>query len=263
MYIKNYTYLLLFAGFNVLCAACGTTKKASGAVGNLKKKDAAVLVAALQQNQLAYSWFGAKAQVAIAQDGEVRNVTAKIRVRKDSLIWVSFAMFGIEGARAIITPDSVKILNRLEGTYIAESFAFFQKKYNAPLSFQNLQELIVGNVIEPNLDIYRATQDSTHYLLSKIIDGSGITYALDGKTLLLNSLTINDLRLQQNLTMLYADYQPLEKLPKVQAPVTRALTIRSAEKVIAAMGFEYNKIEIDLPMNVEFEIPNTYKQVMP
>ena len=257
---------LNFALFIVICVsatACLTQKKAGGKAGNLPKKEAAVLVAALQKNALTYRWWSVKAKVAIAQGDDVINVDAKIRMRKDSLIWVSFAMLGIEGARAIITPDSVKILNRLEGTYAVECFAYFQKKYNAPLTFGNLQALLAGNPIADDLEAYRVAQDSTQYLLTKIIDGSGSTYALSSKTLLLNSLIINDLRMQQNLTMLYADYKPLEQQPKTQVAMSRALTIRSAEKMMAQMGFEYTKIEIDTPQNVSFEIPNNYKQIAP
>lgn len=53
---------------------------------------------------------------------------------KDSVIWIRItAILGIEGLRAYITKDSVKILNRQDKVYIARSVAFLQEIAALPL----------------------------------------------------------------------------------------------------------------------------------
>ena len=49
-------------------------------------------------------------------------INAHFRMYKDSVIWISVtAIFGIEGLRAIITQDSVKILDKQNKCYYTGS----------------------------------------------------------------------------------------------------------------------------------------------
>src|SRR6516165_2254816 len=67
---------------------------------------------ALINNYISFQTFSAKLNVDyIDADDKKYNVNATLRMYKDSTIWVSVnAIFGIEGLRALITKDSVKIL---------------------------------------------------------------------------------------------------------------------------------------------------------
>ena len=73
-------------------------------------------------NKISFTTFSAKIDVDYqGTDGKKYNVNANLRMYKDSVIWISVTgLFGIEGLRAYITKDSVKILNKLDKIYTSK-----------------------------------------------------------------------------------------------------------------------------------------------
>ncbi|HRF24264.1 MAG TPA: DUF4292 domain-containing protein, partial [Chitinophagaceae bacterium] len=79
--------------------------------------------------QIQYQSFSAKTDVDYReQGGKKYSVTVHIRMIKDSVIWLLVnGPLGIEGLRALITTDSVKILDKQNKTYTARSMAYLQE----------------------------------------------------------------------------------------------------------------------------------------
>ena len=57
------------------------------------------------------------------------------------------AIFGIEGLRALITRDSVKILDKQNKLYTARSIGYLQEVSALPVNLSTLQDLIIGNAV--------------------------------------------------------------------------------------------------------------------
>lgn len=70
----------------------------------------------------AFEWLTANMTIQAEVNGQSYNdLSGQLRMRKDSLIWVSVtATMGVEVLRAKVSNDSVWLLNRLEKTYLAE-----------------------------------------------------------------------------------------------------------------------------------------------
>ncbi len=56
---------------------------------------------------------------------------------------------GIEVLRVVITPDSVKIINRIDNKYDQYSIAYIRQTLGIELDYYNLQNLIVGDILLP------------------------------------------------------------------------------------------------------------------
>ncbi len=69
-----------------------------------------------------FEWLTANMTIQAEVNGQSYNdLSGQLRMRKDSLIWVSVtATMGVEVLRAKVSNDSVWLLNRLEKTYLAE-----------------------------------------------------------------------------------------------------------------------------------------------
>ena len=79
-------------------------------------------------------------------DGKDYEFNAFIRLQKDKMIWISInALLGIEAFRAIITPDSVKVLNKLDKVYQLKSVSYLQEMSHLPFDFNTLQSIVLGN----------------------------------------------------------------------------------------------------------------------
>src|SRR6476659_11127350 len=118
----------------VLMASCRSTKKIQTAIS---KKDTSAkvvlqgvkedslqyfrkMVSDINANRIQYNTFTSKVNIDYeGNDGKKYNINANIRMYKDSAIWISAnALLGIEAMRVLITRDSVKLLNKLEKTYM-------------------------------------------------------------------------------------------------------------------------------------------------
>src|ERR1043165_3119069 len=89
----------------------------------------------LLANKIEFETFSAKINTDYeGGDGKKYDVNVFVRMRKDSVIWLSVnGALGIEGMRVLINKDSVFILNKLDKEYQVRSIAFLQDVAALPL----------------------------------------------------------------------------------------------------------------------------------
>jgi hypothetical protein len=103
---------------------------------------------AIRAKQVDFNTFSGKAQAKLSIDGSDHDVTMTIRIKKNQEIWVSItAVLGIEVARALITPDSIKVLNRLDATYLKKPFNYVYSYTSRQINYKTLESLLIGNAI--------------------------------------------------------------------------------------------------------------------
>ena len=95
----------------------------------------------------AFEWMTANLDIQAEGNGmSFDNLSGQIRMRKDSLVWLSVtATMGVEVLRAKVSHDSVWILNRLEKTYLTESLDTVSAQLGIPLSLPWVQTLLLDN----------------------------------------------------------------------------------------------------------------------
>ena len=117
----------------------------------------------VREHHISFNTFSGKIKVNFDDSrGKNNDFNAFIRIKKDSMIWVSInAALGIEAFRIMITPDSVKVLNKLDKEAQLRSVNYLQEVTKIPFSFYQLQDLLVGNPVflDSAFDSYR--QDAT------------------------------------------------------------------------------------------------------
>lgn len=148
-----------------LCFTLSACRFAQITGGKIKEVTLEEIEQQLLQTQLQYNTFSAKTKVEVQTDAEVRTVNASIDMQKDTYIGISLRMMGIEGARVLITPDSVKIIDRLNQKYYPYTFSYIEEIVGMSLDFATLQDLIAGNLVLYNGTIYPGTPDDEKYVL--------------------------------------------------------------------------------------------------
>lgn len=99
----------------------------------------------MQDHQIQYEWFSGKFSADYKHEDKKQSFSGQFRIRKDSVIWLSiYATMNIEVFRILITPDSVKMLNRLEKTFYRKDVQFINQKLNTDVDFDILQSLLMG-----------------------------------------------------------------------------------------------------------------------
>ena len=245
------TALLLFT-----TSACKTGRKAQGA--KLRNKSEKVLMKRLLANQVDADWLTAKAKITYRDEYTRQTVSSNVRIKKDSVIWMNFKKFGLEGARALITPDSVFILDRLNGEFMAKPFVFLQKTYHLPVGFQGLQAMLLGNPVFFSKNT-ESSVDKGRYRLSQKTDNLKADYWLDGAKYLLREFFVDDFRNSRSISARSSEYgllpdnQPFSYL--------RTMNLKSKDFGEIQVEIDFSKVEINVPKSIPFDIPSHYDRV--
>jgi hypothetical protein len=169
---------------------------------------------------------------------------------------MAFKKFSIEGVRVLITPDSVKIIDRMNGEYSAEPYEALRRKYQIPLSFQGLQALLLGNPVFFSRES-EMSLDSGLYVLQQQSENLEARYKLDQASLLLREFFVNDAQSKRSLRMMSANYQSLED--KQNFSYFRSLKLASPDIGQMNVNIEFTKVEVNVPQKMDFNVPEQYR----
>jgi hypothetical protein len=213
--------------------------------------------AKLMKQKITYSTFSAKIDVDYeGGDGNKEKANANLRMYRDSLIWISITgPLGIEGMRAYITKDSVKMINKLDKIYIARSVAYVQEITGLPLDLASMQDLIIGNpvLLDSNIVSYTRAANTISLLNIGVWFKNFITLN-DG---IMNHSKLDDVDISRSRTcdLSYDDY---ENKRGVNFSAKRRITISEKSKLDIKLDFK-NYI-FNETLNVPFSVPKNYRR---
>jgi hypothetical protein len=127
-----------------------------------------VIIAKMQEAELNYEWLSAKLSTELLTTDKKQSFKANLRMRKDSIIWLSISpALGIEVARVILTPDSLKVIDKWNDTYYLGNYSLIESKMAITFDFKLLQDMIVGNpVLFDETEKFKGSKDDGAYLLT-------------------------------------------------------------------------------------------------
>lgn len=106
------------------------------------------IVGLMEKNQFRYNTLSLKFKAEAQYGDENNSFSGNIYIVNDSMIWVSIQKLGIEAFRLLFSSDSVKMLNRIDKTYLSGDFNTLNKMLNARFDFNILQALLTGNDVK-------------------------------------------------------------------------------------------------------------------
>ena len=85
-----------------------------------------------------------------SMDGTRKSFKGAIKIVRDSVIWISLSdpIIGIEGARILVTPDSVKFIDRLKKKYYVGTFSYLNRELGLDLDFHALQSILTNSIFQ-------------------------------------------------------------------------------------------------------------------
>jgi hypothetical protein len=211
---------------------------------------------AIKAGQTVFNTFSGKARTKLNINGDSNDVTLNIRIQRDKKIWISItAIAGIEVARALITPDSVLLINRLQSLYVKQPFSFIKKAAGDQVNYKALESLLIGNTI-PELVTENADLQTTNGITTLSGNLNDVTY----------KLTIGpDMRATATNLTKQADSQSLDVVnsvfiqagSKVMPSQIDLSSIVKDKKIL--VNLRYIKEDFDQVLDYPFSIPARYK----
>jgi hypothetical protein len=240
----------------------------------IKDKKADYLFEQLKKNEFLFEWLNVKFSATVKINKTENSFSGTMRIRKDSIIWVSLTpALGIEAARAVITKDSIKLLNRLETTYFADDFDYLNELLKADLDFDMLQSLLIGNdfsFYENN--VFKATVDGMLYKLStvnrmklkKYIKSSADSLSLltqdiwlDPETFKITKVHLKELKVNHKLEAEYSDFSKVDSL---LFPFKLSFDASSDKEKIEIL-IDVSKVNTTGPLEFPFNVSSKYERI--
>lgn len=237
-------------------------KKDSVEVTRSNKVDTQQLIrtalAKLNTNRIDYKTFTAKVDIDYrGGDAKHYDVNGTLRMYKDSAMWMSInAVLGIEAMRALVTKDSVFLLDKLNKTYTARSVDYLQEVTALPLTLNTLQNLLVGNTVFVDSNLVSYSTDNTNISILSIGRWfkNLLTINAENSTLLHSKLDDVDITRSRTADLSYSDYEN-----KKGKPFSTKRRIAVAEKNKLDISLNFKQYEFDNEVSFPFSVPKNYK----
>jgi hypothetical protein len=211
-------------------------------------------------NKIDFNTFSAKVKVDYQTKDASDNATAYIRIQKDSVIWMSLrGALGIEGARVLITRDSVIILNVLKKEMLRRSIDYLTEVAKLPFDFGTLQDLIIGNPVYVDSNITWYQTNANNQLEVKMKGGVFEHLAtLDNTDFKILHSTLQDINATPPRTceISFSDYETSAGVPFA---TKRVITI--SERSTLKIDLEYKTYSFNQPVTFPFEVTKDYKEM--
>ena len=272
--MKSLIYLFLLATLTVSVFSCRTTKQINKVIApkdstaikivNQSAADSIAMVnktmSSLRQHYIDFKTFNAKVKVEYQDNkGKQPDITAIIRIIKDSTIWISLSatILNIEVYRVFINKDSVILLNKQEREVQYRSLDYLQEVTGIPFDYSTLQDFLIGNPVflDSNIISYRKIDDKILFSVAGNFFKHLLTLSAADYSLLHSKLDDVDIGRNRTADITYSDF---ENKNGINFSTYREITLSEKYKLDIQLNFK--QYEFNKELSVFFNIPKNYKR---
>lgn len=251
---------------------------------------AAKLIRNIENNIFDYKHLSVKRIACQFEDGKSRtSFRANIQAENRKQIFVMLTKLNIPVARLWLTPDSVKMINYLENTYLLDDYSYLSSMLGFDVSFQTVNAIISNDIFafqaekrEKDVRDYEASVDSGMYLLRterklkiattnaskgknkagnsrKILSGSNIRQSIyiDPVTFKARKVRVED---DANLRRLSLEFSGYTEVEKELYPADISLQFVSPENQMK-LSVNMSNFSTKEEKPVRFKIPEKFTQI--
>lgn len=137
------------------------------------------------------------------------NMRTQIRIKYDSIIWVSLSVFGFEAARVLLTKDSVYILNRLQKNYSKSSYKKIEELFHLHSQYPFIQSILLGNPF-----IHITKSDTIQYneygnTIKQNFQNYRIETLINNNNKKIEKIQISHIKTADRFSIFYSNYQSI------------------------------------------------------
>ena len=251
-----------------LASGCRTTRPTAAKTDAAALSEAAYIRQVSRLSEPDYRTLTASLTLAINPDTKNEmSSNARLKIIRGERLQLSITPLpGIEMFRVEVSRDSVKIIDRLGKRYAAEPIAEIKKQipayahFNFPYDFhyEHLEALLTNRLFMPNggalaLDSFHQQRLLLGARLFRAKDTEKMTYdfTTDGHARLTSTELISPF-LEFNWQ--YTNFRTVSSRP---FPIFMEAEVDGVKK----LEIQFNKVETNEPVEINFPIPNHYKRI--
>ena len=219
--------------------------------------------------------------------GKSQNIKGSIKILRDSIIMVQInAPTGIiEVARMYITPDSVKVLDRLKKKYIVSDFRYLSDKLNMDINFFTLQSILTNEIFQLQA-LYEKQRPFIRNFKSKVIDNKYVfisdkaakverklrkdkhrklhkfnyqRFEIDPSLMKITDVLVREFGEERDISLKYRDFINLDEQ---KFPSELVFKVKDSIQSLSCK-LKYNKLVINQELKFPFKVSSKYKRIYP
>lgn len=203
------------------------------------------------ENVFEFDYLSYKSKCDYKDANMDQSFTMNLRMKCDSILWISITAVGFEVARARLDKDSVKILNRLNKRYYVYNYDFIKKLSGTSLTLKQIQYLLTANMLFPPENYVPTAETFKFKTTEGYIEN---TVSLD-KSKIIEQL-LQHLVEKSNANVSYTNYK---KVDKQQFPGNVDISVTAINKAIS-FTMENGSINTENIDAFPFDIPAKYEK---
>lgn len=208
-----------------------------------------------------FTTLKAKVKLDYSTDDQSAGATASIRLKKDSVIWISLTgPFAIEGYRIMIRPDSLILMDKLKHTITRRPVSYLEEIARMPINFGDMQNIILGNPIFTRGEIrsYRHNRNRWYAALQGSVFKSFIAVISNPHRLMLKSNKIEQVEngVKRSCSLGYNNYETVDS---IQMAMDRKIKLQ--DKKTTNIKLQFKEAQFNRPLSFPFSIPKSYEEL--
>lgn len=264
--------LLVFSIVTFFSSCTGSRKAVREPI---KEQGAEFLMNKLKEHELKFQQLSAKFNVTYEVDNKKTNVSGNLRIDRDSIIWISITpVLGIEAVRFMLTPDSIKYINRLNNTYFLRDFVYINQLLNKTLDYDMAQAFLIGNDFSLyDSNSFKASVESQEYKLNTVNRRKLRRYVRrseDDISIPIQSIWLDPVNFKISKVLLKeaerdsrkfeAQYAEFAEVDGKLIPTSLDFKVETDKQKIR-IEITYSKIQLDQEQTYPFRVPESYSEI--
>ena len=251
--MKKYLFLIFTIGI-IGCKSKQAVLSSESLVSTNQKE----LIVKQDENPIHFKTLYIKASARYQDNNQSQNVTADIRMEKDSQILISIRVLGITMAKALITKDRVQYYEKIDHTHFDGDFEGLSRWLGTSLDYDKIQNLLTGKAL------YDLNQMKTNY---QMVDNQYVlvnndpqlskTFFFETIEAILTKQVFTSTEKQTTLTLQHQDFKTIESF---RLPHQLQIMATKAEQNIQ-ISMEYNTVTFNENFSFPYEVPNGSTQI--
>ena len=215
----------------------------------------------LNIEEIDFEYFQGKARMILRDANKEREVKANIRIRKDSVIWMTFSVIGVQGGKALINKDSITIVSTVDKEYYVFPYDELSSRFHFNINFEVVQAAMLGNPIIPRSERDEVVHESSMYLMTQQQSNVDVLNYVNAASMKIEKVEMKEENSMNSLVINYSNFQPVgDKVFPYNGTIN--LFYKTLSGLLnTTIIFEYNKAEVgDRELRFPFNIPKRYER---
>lgn len=269
--MQTLKYSVVFI-FILLSVACANVKKVqvikdalsvkaspdSAALAEKARLDSLIMIKGIVQHiaqtKIIFNTMNARLKLDYETPKNKDSYIANLSIQKDSGMYITIrGAMGVIGLKAYINKDSVVLIYPLSKKTEKHPLFYLQEVVKIPLTYQTIEDLIVGNPIfmdSVNIISYKVIDERLQISLLGKIFKNLIVLSEDNTKLVQLKLDDVDATKHRTSAITYSEHRLFGQF---QFPMNRSISINAQSKLDLSM--EIKEFNFDEPLKYSFSIP--------